>query len=205
MISATVVISSRGGAVQHLGGMLGQYEYLEDKEYYVQTSTERCEEWFRARYLFRDEDDKWWVSDIPGEKIGWLYNPRSSQTLPSSGWRYADNGSWHDDLTMTVTPGPLTLPRQFTVTIMGAAAERHPTYQGVFTKRERWLYGRPVYVNKHGRTLHHGGTWEIGYNLGQHSPVRGSRARDSPVNEKSWTYWTGSERKPALVTVTGSN
>ena len=175
MISATVVISSRGGAVQHLGGMLGQYEYLEDKEYYVQTSTERCEEWFRARYLFRDEDDKWWVSDIPGEKIGWLYNPRSSQTLPSSGWRYADNGSWHDDLTMTVT------------------------------KRERWLYGRPVYVNKHGRTLHHGGTWEIGYNLGQHSPVRGSRARDSPVNEKSWTYWTGSERKPALVTVTGSN
>ena len=43
-ISATVVISSSGWAAKHLGGALGQYEYLEDKGYYVQTSTEQNED-----------------------------------------------------------------------------------------------------------------------------------------------------------------
>ena len=32
-----MVISSTGGAAQHEGNALGQYEYLEDKGYYVQT------------------------------------------------------------------------------------------------------------------------------------------------------------------------
>ena len=68
---ATVVISSTGGANQRHGGDLGQYEYLEDKGYYVQSSTEQSNAMFEAVYLFRDEDENWYVSTTPGKKVGY--------------------------------------------------------------------------------------------------------------------------------------
>ena len=71
-----MVIWSTGGAAQHHGGVLGQYEYHEDKGYYVQTSTE-SPWWFVARYLYRDEDDKWWVGATPGENSA-LWETRPS-------------------------------------------------------------------------------------------------------------------------------
>ena len=83
-----VVISSTGGAAQHQGGVLGQYEYDEDKGYYQQISTEQGQEYFEAIYLYPDKDDKWWVNDTPGEKGGWLHNPSPSKTPPTSGWQY---------------------------------------------------------------------------------------------------------------------
>ena len=103
-ISATVVISSPGGAALHHRGLLGQYEFHEDEDkgYYVQTSTDQKDESFQASVLFRDEDDVWTVW-----KSGrWLRNPRPSKTLPSSGWQYW-GGGWQDDLTLTVSLGPL--------------------------------------------------------------------------------------------------
>ena len=54
-----MVISSSGGAAKHHGESLGQYEYHEDKGYYVQTSTEQSEGLFTPRYLYRDEYDEW--------------------------------------------------------------------------------------------------------------------------------------------------
>ena len=202
------MISSTGGAAQHQGHALGQFEYLEDKGYYVQTSTEQSEERFQATYLYRDEDDKWWVSNTLGEKRGWLTNTKPSQTPPYSGWQYAADGSFHADQTLTVAPGPLPpLPKQFMVTAMGAAAEKWPEYLGVFTKTQRWWNGRPVYVNTEGELLHHDANeagWQIGDKLG-YSVLKGSRARHSPVDENGWRYWTGSENKPASVTVTGSD
>ena len=56
-----MVISSTGGAAQHWGGVLGQFEYDEDKRYYQQTSTEQGQWKFEAIYLYPDEDDKWCV------------------------------------------------------------------------------------------------------------------------------------------------
>ena len=55
--SEKVVISSTGGAAQHQGGLLGQFEYLEDKDYYLQSNTEQSNEQFIAVYLYPDEDD----------------------------------------------------------------------------------------------------------------------------------------------------
>ena len=200
------MIFSTGKAAKHYGELLGQYEYHEDKGYYVQTSTETV-----AVYLYRDEYDEWWVNHTPGQNAGWLHNPRSSQTPPSSGWQYGDptTDSFKDDQTLTVTPGPLTLPRQFTVTARGAAAEVCPECQGVFTKTERWWHGKPEFVNTKGYFLSHGVNddgWVIWTKSesNQYS-LRGSRGRYSPASEKSWRYWTGSEDKPASVTVTGSN
>ena len=204
-----MVISSSGRAAQHQGGALGQYEYHEDKGYYVQTSTEQSYEKFQATYLYRDEDDKWWVSRrTPGEKRGWLRNTRPSQTPPYTGWQYSDGG-WQDDKNLTVTPGPHPpLPKQFKVKATGAAAEKWPEALGVFTKTQRWWFGRPMYVNKVGQLLYQGAKdfgWVIGPESGHYAALRGSRARHSPTEEDSWRYWTWSEWKPASVTVTSSD
>ena len=197
-----MVISSSGGAARIHGGMLGQYEYHGDKGYYVQTSTEQ------SVYLFHDEDC-WLVGRTPIPSEGRLRSPSFSKTPPSSGWEFIDDDKWQDDQTLTVTPGPLTLPRQFTVTARGAAAEVCPECQGVFTKTERWWHGKPEFVNTKGYFLSHGVNddgWVIWTKSesNQYS-LRGSRGRYSPASEKSWRYWTGSEDKPASVTVTGSN
>ena len=108
VFSATVVINSTGGTALHHGGALGQFEYLEDKGYYVQTSTDQNNEKFLAIYLSRDVDDNWNVGRTPGMR-GWLWNPSPSKTHdpPTSGWTFADSWSWISDNTLSVTPGPL--------------------------------------------------------------------------------------------------
>ena len=203
MVSATVVISSAGGAAQHLGGLLGQYENDEDKGFYVQTSTEQSNKMFEAVYLYREKDDKWWVGHTPGQKTGWLHNPRPSKTPPTIGWQYWDDGgkSWKVDLTLTVSYGPL--PRQFTVTATGAAAVKWQGILGVFTRTEMWWNGRQVYVNRQGQFLHHGAGdagWMIGPTIGKYY-LKGTGASYSPASQKGWRYWTGSRDKPASVTV----
>ena len=203
-----IVISSTGGAAQHQGGVLGQFKYNEEKKHYCQTSSEQGHEIFRARYLYPDKDDSWWVNHTPGKKGGWVRNPRPSKSVPTSGWQYYDGKSWHDDPTLTISPGPLPpLARQFTVTATGAAAKKWPSYLGVFTRTQGWWLGRPVYTNAQGMFLHHGNGddgWMIGEALGKRV-LSGSRAHHSPVSEDSWRYWTGSEWKPASVTVTASD
>merc|ERR1712137_502693 len=52
---ATVVISSTGEVAQLAGELLGQYEYDEEKECYVQSSTDQSNEAYIARYLYMDE------------------------------------------------------------------------------------------------------------------------------------------------------
>ena len=203
----TVYFSSEGKAAKLQGGALGQYEYNPEKGCYVQTSTDKSEEKFEPRYLYQDEDEKWWVGKTPGEKWGYLQSIILSKTLPTAGWSYSYKGSFHEDSSLIVTPGPLPhLRRQFTVTASGAAAEKWPSSLGVFTKTQRWWNGRPVYVNTGGKLLHHANQdagWMIGDELGKYY-LRGSRAHLSPVDEDRWRYWTGSGTKPASVTVTGS-
>ena len=206
-----VVISSTGGAAQRNGGVLGQFEYDEHQGYYQQTSTEQDQQNFLAVYLYPDKDDKWWVNDTPGEKTGYLHNPRPSKTLPTSGWQYWNNSdkSWTYDPTLTISPGPLPpLARQFTVSWSplepmptGAAFER-PKYLGVFTRSERWWLGRPVYTNTQGMFLHHGPGdfgWVIGFELGERV-LRGSQNHHSPESEDNWSYsLLGWEWKAASV------
>ena len=200
--------TSTGKAATIPGGVLGQFQYEADNKYYVQTSTEQSNENFEPIYMYPDSDNRWWVSDTPGEKAGWLQNPRTNnEGLPENGhWQYTDGESWHDDRTVTLSRGPLTLPRLLTVTATGAAADKWPMYLGIFTRTHRWFRGRPVYTNTQGRLLHHGPAdygWVIGPALG-YGPLQGPRAHNSPVTEDGWTYWTGSEWKTASVTVTGS-
>ena len=233
--TATVVISSNGGAAQHVGGALGQFDYDQDKGCYVQKTniSKICEflqgenclgprpEYLEklAVYLYSDEDDRWHVNNLTGEKAGWLYNPIPSKILPSSGWMYSDGKSWQSDVTLSVTPGPLILPSQFTVTASGDLAEMMWfACLGDFNKTDMWWRGRPMYFNFNDNKdcdllLHHGPGdygWVIGPMPGIFAILRGSRAHHSPTDECSWKYIDESNKnnpewKPALVNVTGSD
>ena len=216
------MISSTGKAAQTVGGALGQFEYVEDKGYYVQTSTDKSNEKFEAAYLYRVGEglwtlDGWYVGPRPGVRgEDWLYNELASKTPPTRDWEadqwWPENppflrDQYHFDTTLTVSPGPLPpLPEQFRVTASGDAAERWPSITlGVFTRTERWWLGRPVYANNVGQLLYHGPRdlgWVIGPSLGGRHYLRGSRARHSPASEVTWRYWSGSEDKLASVTVT---
>ena len=72
--SATLVISSSGGAAQIVGGILGQYEYDEYNGLYVQTSTEQSNEQYIGRYIYYvDEHDVWMAGLPPDETFGpWI-------------------------------------------------------------------------------------------------------------------------------------
>ena len=175
-----VVISSKGGAARHQaqGGVLGQFEYDEGKE----SSTDQSNEKFQKIKLF-SSSDVWQILVSPSQKSAWLKNPTPSKTVPSGGWLYHDGKTWQDDPTLTISPGPLSLARQFTVTATGAAAKERPAYPGVFTRTERWWHGRPVYTNTQGRLLHHGpgdNGWMTAPTLGKRA-LSGSQSHHSPA------------------------
>ena len=201
------MLSSNGGAALHVGGRLGQYDFDEDRGYYVQTSTEQSDEHYYAAYLFPINafpENGWWVGRDPYySSIKYIRNVNPIKTV--DGWQYlgCKEVGWCSDPTMILTPGPLRpLATQFNVTASGAAEEKWSSYLGVFNRTERWFNGRPVYVNTYGRLLYHDDPgWAIGNKLGSRA-LRGSRSFNSPDTEDSWTYWTGSERRPGSVTVT---
>ena len=157
-------------------------------------------------YLYPGKDDVWNVGATPGESKGWLKNPSPSKTLPTSGWQYYDSKAWQDDPSLTITLGPLPpLCSQYNVGVTGAANEKRPSYQGVFTRTDRWWLGRPVYDNTQGRLLYHGAAadgWVIGSKLG-YNVLRGYEgAHVSPVSQSNWKYYVNQHYEPANVTVT---
>ena len=227
-VSATVVISSNGGAAQHVGGVLGQFEFDEDKGCYVQKNLKNLCKFFdllkhgdcprtnpkdfelETVYLYSDDDDRWYVNNKTGEKAGWLYNPIYSKTLPTSGWMYSDGQSWKSDVTLSVTPGSLTLPSQFTVNWqLGLGGEKEhakiSACLGVFNKTEIWWRGRPMYYNfkdnKDCKVALHHGPGDYGWLMGLpgFAFLRGSRAHLRPDNEKNWRYITGKPSKPETI------
>ena len=55
-----IVISSNGKAAQQRGDVFGQFEYEQDKGYYVQSNSDK--EDAEPRYLYPDKNDEWWVT-----------------------------------------------------------------------------------------------------------------------------------------------
>ena len=217
-----VVISSTEAAALIWPEILGQYEYDEEKECYVQSSTEQRNKEYTPRYLYRDEDDVWVVGPSPNGDSGfWMFNFNSTNLTTGDGdWFVTFNGTLYFDPSITVTPGPLPpLPSQFIVTASssGEFAKISDSLEdlGVFNKTERWWAGRPVYMNTQGHFLYHSfQSWIIGHKLGYFT-LMGSKSYKSPADVKSWTYvetetttyhdgysYTSSNgEKPASVTV----
>ena len=218
-VLAYVRISSTEGVARAWGELLGQYEYVEDKECFVQSSTEQSAgkwKWngkYKARYLYRDEVGDWVVGHTPGGNILWLWNTNfTSEKLPTGGWMYSDGETSQYDPSLTVTPGPLPpLPNQFIVTASGefVGLTNSLKHLGVFDKTERWWSGRSVYVNTQGVFLYHDESWMIADEFGYYV-LRGSQFHQSPADERTWTYleetsyagYTSSKvEKPASVSV----
>ena len=88
-----VVISSTGEAAYQVGGMLGQYELVRSKDYYIQTNTNNGQAGYRSTYLYHDARCYWWVSNFPN-KPGYMYgsmsHPNPSQTLQKTGNFYGN-------------------------------------------------------------------------------------------------------------------
>ena len=87
-----LVLASDGIAAEYRGGQLGQYipsgEHNKST-YYIQSST-LSESESRPVYLYRAEDNQWWVNDVLGERRGGLRNPSSAASVPETGWKVYD-------------------------------------------------------------------------------------------------------------------
>ena len=190
------MISSTGGAAEVVGDTLGQYEYDEDKECYVQSSTDQSSEKYIGRFLYYTlEYDAWVVAPtIPSMSFHILPSIMEFDIMSKelqTGWMYADGFTWKSDPSLTINPGPLPpLPTQFTVTTAVRPSSISGVYKsisGVYNKTERWWAGRPVYVNIDGMLLYHDWSWMIGDELG-YTFLWGSQSHHSPDCEGNWTY-----------------
>ena len=103
-----IVLASDGIAAEWNGKLLGQYSLSgehNNSPYYVQTNTLSDS---RPFYLYRADNNQWYVSSVLGKGAGRLKNPSSSATVPETGWKVSDGEGWLDDPQLTARCGPLT-------------------------------------------------------------------------------------------------
>ena len=190
--------------------ILGQYQYDLKKDYYYQSHTGK------RFYIYRIKlglgKGGWWVGKNPGTAIGLLKNKQETETIPTTEW-CVDPGflySWKADPAMTITYGPLkNICTIVTISDTGPAAAELSTYLGMFNKTEQWNYGRPVYINSHGKYLHvfnlnDEGNWAVSSEFGKYN-MWSTGAQLSPVDSKDWIYWNGSEKKPVNISIECKN
>ena len=216
-----IVLASDGIAAEYQGGILGQYRLSGEHNkspYYVQSSNISDSS---PVYLYRAEDNQWWVSDVLGERTGWLNNPNSSASVPETGWKVADGkGNWPDDPQLTVRCGPLTECGDITVSSNGPTAKKKSKELGVYKKTDIISCGRHVFKHQArerylsiapGKT-----TWGIRDKPGDPaSYIDSAAAANCPasyrnrnserLSRKSWSYSDNGWHEDPSITVTCSN
>ena len=76
--------------------------------------------------MYRHAEGDWTIGSTPGEKLVWLRNQLTTETVPTSGWQVFDGERklFLDDPTLTVTSGPLSETcNNFTISASGQAAK----------------------------------------------------------------------------------
>jgi len=95
-----VELRTSGRAGEYHGARLGLFQFhSEDEESKGRVYKQRHDGGGDQYYLYR-VDQRWYVSDIFGERTGYLRADagNSSQTTPPlKGWQYVDGGNWNDD------------------------------------------------------------------------------------------------------------
>ena len=183
----------------------------------MQTTTEPMSHEIRHYFLFLHDKKEWFIGEKKYKNaftVEWLRSLSPSEEPPLDNWEFRTHrppiNKWSTDPTLKITRGPMTsLCCTLKVTLFHTAAEKYPDLQGEFTQTNRWLYGRPVFQNSHGRLLFqhndHSATgndgWAIGWELGK-AYIRGLMARHCPSSENSWVYWNGIAMSKAEVTIT---
>ena len=87
--------------------------------------------------------------------------PTTEDTPPLAGWQYYDeDGELHDDPSLVITIGSLSIPRSIRIQSTGGVAAISPDCLGTFTPTRRWSLGRPVFRNEEGAQLYYyDGRW----------------------------------------------
>ena len=200
----TIVFTSTSTAAIRSGSILGQYSFDQEEGCYMQTTTEPMSQEIRHYFLFLHDKKEWYVSENKYKNAftaEWLRSLSPSEEPPLENWEFGTFlppfTQWNLDPSLKITRGPMTsLCNTLTVTFFHNAAEKYPDLQGEFTRTNRWLYGKPVFQNSHGRLLfqhndHLSATgndgWAIGWELGK-AYLRGLMARHCPSTENSWVY-----------------
>ena len=213
----TIVFTSTSTAAQRSGSILGQYSFDPEEGCYMQTTTEPKSHAIRHYFLFLHDKKEWFVSETKVKNafsVEWLRSSSPSEEPPMDKWEFRTHlppiNKWSPDPSLKITRGPMTsLCCTLKVDLFHAAAEKYPDLQGEFTRTNRWLYGRPVFQNSHGRLLFqhndHSATgndgWAIGWEIGK-AYLRGLMARHCPSQENSWSYWNGIKMVKATIIIT---
>lgn len=146
--ASMLLVTTTGPAAEYQGDMFGLYR--EDGlhngvPYYRQLNKSK------GQLLYQYSKDKWFVSDILGEDDGFLRNLTSSDTVPVSGWQYAeDDDEWQHDEGMRVTQVDdveSVKCGDITITLSGEAAEHWSDCAGVFKPMGEFSMGRQAFRN----------------------------------------------------------
>ena len=217
--NCSVVIYSHGGAARYQGSILGQYYLWDvDKNIYKQFNTENGHK-PNANYIYYYSSGVgsrgWSVSDVPGgvarRRLFNFNDTISRDNVPETGWRYYDN-DWTSDDTLVVTRGPMTLSGDIIIT--ADITDKCPQYTGVFHVTDRMCYGKPVFVNDHGKILYSGGhlddayRWHIADIIDEGNAIRSTGAPNCPGDIRAtlpWQYLDGSEWRDCNASVVNSN
>ena len=199
-----LVISSTGpGADSGWGDYMGQYQCdgrLNGAPYYVQTG-----KWYASNpyqgdrhYLYRDPSKAWRAGTRLGpldEYCVFYHPPTTEDTPPLAGWQYYDeDGELHDDPSLVITIGSLSIPRSIRIQSTGGVAAINPDCLGTFIPTKRWSLGRPVFSqlfrNEEGAQLYYyDGRWRGVYNDGEEFAHKDTSTRMWPTKAAGWEYW----------------
>ena len=161
--SPLLLLTTTGPAAEYKGDRFGLYkeEGLHNGvKYYRQLDRSN-----KGAYMYQYSKEKWYISDILGKNGGSLQNLTSSDTVPVSGWQYADGtGTWPHDGGITVTPledMASVMCGDITITMSGEAAKRSDC-AGVFKPTGEIGRGRQVFRNPQtGKYLNGHARWGV--------------------------------------------
>ena len=187
-----LTIFSSGKATREdspLGIALGEYEYVPEFDYWVQTYrlSGGDDSQVIKRYVYKHSDSVYGLfSDLGGV---W-FQRKGSQWFYSMG-----SYQWAVDDTLTITHEPLNINcTSFLVSIYGAAYDRFMDSSGLFNITDNWMYGRPVYSNAVGELLYvctWSGQWCIGDKFGRYA-IKTTDKPVFPTSARGWVFWNGS-------------
>ena len=197
-----VVIFSTGGAAQHCGEYLGQYNCAGEyngRPYYRQFDTVGNT---HPGCLFSHLNPgyslpHWYVGSILGDTEDHkLFNPVPSDTFPATGWKFKDiYGKLHEDTTLVITFGTLEPCEVITVKLSGDILDKYPEYEGEYHHNEEYSQGREVYTNKNNKLLYQlNGRWRIDDSASGNGKISsipavdGGGAPNCPKMIKQWRY-----------------
>merc|ERR1712013_356110 len=151
-IPDTIVLSSKAGAAEYVGGALGEFVRIGDhnnRPHYKQRDTEGVTD----HYLYYISGG-WRVSPTLGGSLSWLKNRQDTDLPPRANWRYYNGKKWlDDDGTLKLDYTTLSPCKLVRVASSGFWFLLHSSRLDDYRLQEgRWSEGRPVYKKGSGST-----------------------------------------------------